>query len=179
MFFNKHKKQGREMGQNLLTMLSAALIGTPFFDENGKWKPPVEFFEDDYVFGFITGFSGMVIDVGLGGRSWSQDRRGECIIEVFKILDETGTLQRRLINLSSGSINRSPVLQNGSEAGMLAAVVIHNKLRPDYSSTDLVEAINMAKRLFSMKQFNSLNEALPLSVLMVTIAKYLKENWRN
>jgi len=177
LFFNKHKQQGREIGQSLLTMLSSVLIGPPCIKDDGRWDPPVEFFEDDYVMGFITGFSGTVIKVGLGGQSWSQNRTGECLVEIYKVLDRTGTLQRQLSALSRGLSFQSQLLQDGIEAGTLLAAASYNKLRSDFASPEFLEAQDMAKRLVSLGQYGSVREALPLSIAVGSIAKHLKENW--
>ena len=178
MFFNRHIKQGKEIGQNTLQMLTSATMATEF-DDMGSFKPTKEFFTDPYVSGFITNFVGFSIVFGLGGGNWSTTKKGECIAEAFKEIDPYD----QLIQILTGKLK---VDQEQNKAGLndgaTAVGVIFKKLKADDQDPKYLEAKSLAEDMQNFSRGGSIpmetqHDSLSSAVIMVTLRDYIQNKW--
>ena len=74
MFFNRHIKQGEEIGYVTLQMLSSATLATKF-NTVADFQPTEEFFTDGYVAGFVLNYVSLTIVFGFGAQNWSTTKK--------------------------------------------------------------------------------------------------------
>lgn len=173
MFFNRHIKQGKQIGQSTLQMLESATLATKFEDFNG-FRPTEEFFSDAYVAGFLSNFIGFSIVFGLGGGNWSSTRKGECINSAFDEIDPYGLLRQILI----GNLKVDQQLhQAGLNDGTTAIGVIYKKLRPDDQDAKYLEAQELAEEMQSFNSGSSLHDNLSSAIIIVTLRAYIQNKW--
>ena len=67
--FGKHKKIARGIAHSIIEpMIKMPFIGSKYAEDNDKQFPPDNFFEDQYVVGFINGFAVGVWNFQFGGQ---------------------------------------------------------------------------------------------------------------
>ena len=175
MFFKRHIKQGEEIG-NLINSLLKSVITGGVLDNNpyGKFTPPVDFFADSYVGGFIHSYAGYAINWGLGGKNWSSSKKGECVISALKTVDPTGILGKSLI----GQIERDQSLyQKGANDGTTVIGLMYGKLKPDDPDPKVTAAKKLAAELVATGAAASQSEALASAAAIVTLREYIQDKW--
>lgn len=175
MFFNRHIKQGKEIGELINGNIQSCLVGIKTgYDENGRYIIPDDFFTDSYICGFIHVYVGLIIDFGLGGSNWSKTKKGECVISALDFIDTNGTLRRKLID----DIGRDQYLyQNGTNDAVTVAGLMFGKLKPDDPDAKVIAANSMARELMKTEPTMSDNEALVAAAVLVTLREYIHQNW--
>ena len=183
MFFNRHKKQGKEIGlvaRNLLKLQFSEdlLLGDEFKIPNG-------FFEDPYIRAFLGTFIGHLMNYAIGGANWSQQRKGECFLEAIQIVDPSGEYKR--IFLSSGAdrvglekLINDPSYQRGQNDAVTLVGITYNLLSPDDDDPIILEAKKLAPKLAQITSGifeEDPSSDLSLAVTELTINKHIKENW--
>ncbi|MDB2605932.1 hypothetical protein N9Y41_04465 [Planktomarina temperata] len=173
MFFNRHIKQGKEIGQNTLQMLTSATQATEF-DEMGRFKPTKEFFADPYVSGFLINFIGFTITFGLGGGNWSSSKKGECIASALSVIDPYNQLKQILIgNLKVDQEQQKTGLNDGATAiGVIYKTLNENDQDPKY-----IEAKSLAEEMHSFNSAISLQDSLSSAIMIVTLREYIQKRW--
>jgi len=173
MFFNRHVKQGKEIGQNTLQMLSSATMATKF-DKMGKFYPTEEFFSDPYIAGFLTNFIGFTIVFGLGGGSWSSTKKGECIISAFAEIDPYHKLRKILIGdlVVDGDLHKA-----GANDGATACGVMFHKLKSTDQDPKYLEAKALAEDMQSFNTGATFQENMSSAVIIVTLRNYIQKKW--
>ena len=175
MFFKRHIKQGEEIGNLINSLLQSVITGSAL-DNNpyGKFTPPVDFFADSYVGGFIHNYAGFAINWGLGGTNWSSNKKGECVISALSTVDPTGILGKSLI----GQIERDQSLyQQGANDGTTVIALMYGKLKPDDPDPKVSAAKKLAAELVATGAASSQSEALVSAGAIVTLREYIQNKW--
>ena len=86
IFFNRHLKIGKEIGKATRQSIIQPLVA---YGKSPNFVPPPEFLTDMYIYGYITGSIGQMIDYAFGGKNWNKEKKGECIMEALKVVDPT------------------------------------------------------------------------------------------
>ena len=173
MFFNRHIKQGKEIGQQTLGMLKSASIGTSFglVDD---FSPPSDFFYDPYINGFLASYVGNIMAFGLSANSWSTKKKGECVTSAFSEIDPSNTLNKGLIK--EIELDQDEV-QRGVNDGATVVGLMHNKLKPDDPDPKVKEAKELSEVLAKQEKGSSPHEHWGAAALLVTIRQYINEKW--
>jgi len=173
MFFNRHLKQGDEIGEMTLTMLKTATLGTSV-NPNEVFNPPPDFFLDSYVVGFLTSYVGWAMDFGFGSANWSTTKKGECIGRAFAVIDPSG-------NLYKGLVKKIPLEETlharGGNDGTTVMAITYGKLRADDEDPKVIEAKGLAEEMASSMPQQSAQEHFPKTAYLVTIRQYIQEKW--
>ena len=173
MFFNRHLKQGDEIGEVALTMLKTATLGTSV-NPNEVFNPPPDFFLDSYVVGFLTSYVGWAMDFGLGSANWSTTKKGECIVRAFAVIDPK-------LNLQKGLLKEIPLEETlharGTNDGTSVMLMTFGKLRADDKDPKVIEAKELAEKMASSTPQQTAQEHLPNTAALVTIRQYIQEKW--
>ena len=173
MFFNRHLKQGDEIGEKTLTMLTTATFGTSL-NPNTVFNPPTDFFLDSYVVGFLTSYVGWAIHFGLGGANWSTTKKGECIGRAFAVIDPS-------LNLQKGLLKEIPLEEalhtRGGNDGTTVMAITFGKLRADDEDPKVIEARELAEEMANFMPQQTAQEHLPNTAALVTIRQYIQEKW--
>ena len=74
MFFNRHIKQGKQLGHTTLQMIASASLGSAI-NSDGDFDPPEDFYKDSYIAGFVLNVVGLGISFGLGGANWASTKK--------------------------------------------------------------------------------------------------------
>ena len=85
IFFNSHKKTGKKIGQSIKEVLHQP------FNSLGK-SVPDNFYTDHYIYGFINASTTNLMAFVFGGKDWSQQKKGECIMEALLTIDPSNAL---------------------------------------------------------------------------------------
>ena len=185
IFFNNHKKNGREAAAVLLDLvIKKSFTLTPYFDET-NFIPPNNFYKDKYVRAYISNFIDLLSTFAFNGKSWSKTKRGEYMFEAFSTIDPSNILWKQLTEMSE-NIDEAIKLRNnkdyrqGLEDSTTFLGVTYNKLKHNDPDPILAEARKLAPQL--EKQNASLGlgsgDHLPAAILMLTFVKYVKEKWK-
>ena len=86
IFFNRHLKIGKEIGK---ATRKSIILPFVVYGKDQNFVPPPEFLTDMYIYGYITGSIGQMIDYAFGGKNWNKQKKGECIMEALKVVDPT------------------------------------------------------------------------------------------
>ena len=96
MFFNRHIKQGKQLGHTTLQMIASASLGSAI-NSDGDFDPPEDFYKDSYIAGFVLNVVGLGISFGLGGANWASTKKGECTLYALNEIDTGGDLKKALL----------------------------------------------------------------------------------
>ena len=69
IFFNRHLKIGKEIGKATRQSIIQPLVA---YGKSPNFVPPPEFLTDMYIYGYITGSIGQMIDYAFGGKNWNK-----------------------------------------------------------------------------------------------------------
>ena len=184
MFFNRHIKQGEELGESGLTMIKQCFDGSQYL--NGEiFSPPSNFFDDLYIRGFLTSWIGYLIEFAFGGSSWSSQKKGECSIAAMMIIDPSSALKNHHLSLADPAILRSVAdskdFQNGQNGAISLVGTVYKRLPEDDPDPVLKEAKSLAETLSKNQQALGMSmgegSALGAALVMVTIRRHIRDNW--
>ena len=185
MFFNRHIKQGRELGNAGRIMLMQSLESTQY---RGRFTlhPPDDFFDNLYIRGFLDTWISFLISVAYGGANWSEKKKGRCSIEAMLTIDPSGKLKRHFVALIDPEVRdqiwSSEPYREGYNAAILVVGAAYNRLYPDDPDPILAEA----KPLAIMIEKSSIQDLYPLqnkisslaaAITILTINKYVTDKW--
>ena len=184
MFFNKHLKQGKEIGKVALGIIKPTFLGTDYFIGDNLF-PPIKLFEDRYVVGFFTSYVTTIINFVLGGKNWSAKKKGECIIEALEVIDPSQTLINNHLNLSKSNSYIQELradkefMRGGNDAETLVGVA-YNYLKPDDPDPILTKAKSLAPSFEKELAFMEIgtpgsNTSLVSAVIFLTINSHIKK----
>ena len=148
IFFNSHKKTGKKIGQSIKEVLHQP------FNSLGK-SVPDNLYTDHYIYGFINASTTNLMAFVFGGKDWSQQKKGECIMEALLTIDPSNTLLDFHIDNNFDS-TKIQALQNSKnfKQGMNDATtivgVIYGFLKPDDPDPILQKAKKLADKTESM-----------------------------
>ena len=148
IFFNSHKKTGKKIGQSIKEVLHQP------FNSLGK-SVPDNLYTDHYIYGFINASTTNLMVFVFGGKDWSQQKKGECIMEALLTIDPSNTLLDFHIDNNFDS-TKIQALQNSKnfKQGMNDATtivgVIYGFLKPDDPDPILQKAKKLADKTESM-----------------------------
>ena len=184
IFFNTHKKQGKEIGQSALdTIVKKAFIGSQYFDDV-NFNPPEGFFDDKYIRGYLTNYVDLHITFVFNGKSWNTQKKGEFLLEAFNIIDPSRTLFNNHLQMSNDinivlALRDDKDFKQGQEDSTTFVGTLYKKLRPDDPDPILAKARHLAPKLQEQNEFLSIGggDHLPVAVYMLTFYEYVKNNW--
>jgi hypothetical protein len=100
MFFNRHKKNGKEAGSTVLEIIiKKSFIGTRHFRDEMIFNPPEYFYEDKYVRGYISSSLDLMITLAFNGKDWSSTQKGEYFLQAMSIIDPSNTLWSQVVEM--------------------------------------------------------------------------------
>ena len=186
MFFNSHKKKGREAGNTALNIIiKKSFIGTKYFDDV-TFSPPSNFYEDKYIRGFITNYLDLLRMFAFNGKGWSVTKKGEFLLEAFNIIDPTNTLKNKHMEMAMDinialEFRDNVKSRQGYEDSTSFVAIAYNKLKPDDPDPIIVEARKLAPKLAEQNEnlgvTGNENEHLATAIYMLTFYKYVREIW--
>ena len=177
IFFNSHKKTGKKIGQSIKEVLHQP------FNSLGK-SVPDNLYTDHYIYGFINASTTNLMAFVFGGKDWSQQKKGECIMEALLTIDPSNTLLDFHIDNNFDS-TKIQALQNSKnfKQGMNDATtivgVIYGFLKPDDPDPILQKAKKLADKTESMSAMfgeKGPNGHLGGVVTSLTLMAYIKKN---
>ena len=173
MFFNRHIKQGKQLGNTTLQMITSASLGSAI-NSDGDFDPPEDFYKDSYIAGFVLNVVGLGISFGLGGASWASTKKGECTLYALNEIDTSGDLKKALLRQMPLD---EALLEKGLQDGATVMGLTYQKLKADDPDPKVVEAKKLAKDLTTSMPNNTYNENLATAALAVTLREYIQGKW--
>ena len=179
IFFNSHKKTGKKIGQSIKEVLHQP------FNSLGK-SVPDNLYTDHYIYGFINASTTNLMAFVFGGKDWSQQKKGECIMEALLTIDPSNTLLDFHIDNNFDS-TKIQALQNSKnfKQGMNDATtivgVIYGFLKPDDPDPILQKAKKLADKTESMSAMfgeKGPNGHLGGVVTSLTLMAYIKKKFK-
>ena len=179
IFFNSHKKTGKKIGQSIKEVLHQP------FNSLGK-SVPDNLYTDHYIYGFINASTTNLMAFVFGGKDWSQQKKGECIMEALLTIDPSNTLLDFHIDNNFDS-TKIQALQNSKnfKQGMNDATtivgVIYGFLKPDDPDPILQKAKKLAEKTESMSAMfgeKGPNGHLGGVVTSLTLMAYIKKKFK-
>ena len=179
IFFNNHKKTGKKIGQSIKEVLHQP------FNSLGK-SVPDNLYTDHYIYGFINASTTNLMAFVFGGKDWSQQKKGECIMEALLTIDPSNTLLDFHIDNNFDS-TKIQALQNSKnfKQGMNDATtivgVIYGFLKPDDPDPILQKAKKLADKTESMSAMfgeKGPNGHLGGVVTSLTLMAYIKKKFK-
>lgn len=176
MFFNSHKKSGKEVGNFVkTTFFRPFVLGV---EDNFDLSP---LFFDNYIFGFIITAVGVSLD-RYGAQKWNSTKRGEAIAEAMQIIDPNNILSSHYAQTSQDLQKLNNLTNNDNEfkRGINDATsivgLIYGILNEDDPDPILQQAKNL-KDKFDKEEGMSDNSFLVYVVSRMTIFKHIEENY--
>ena len=184
IFFNRHLKIGKEIGK-----ATRKSIIQPFvvYGKDQNFVPPPEFLTDMYIYGYITGSIGQMIDYAFGGKNWNKQKKGECIMEALKVVDPTEFLLMFHVENVGGTekilkLNENKEFKRGINDLATAFGVAYGLLKPDDPDPILKAARKLAEGTKSLTSFlgkSNERSSLAGAVAALTLHVHIRKKWLN
>ena len=184
IFFNRHLKIGKEIGK-----ATRKSIIQPFvvYGKDQNFVPPPEFLTDMYIYGYITGSIGQMIDYAFGGKNWNKQKKGECIMEALKVVDPTEFLLMFHVENVGGTekilkLNENKEFKRGINDLTTIFGVAYGLLKPDDPDPILKSAKKLAEGTKSLTFFfgqSNERSSLAGAVVALTCHAYIRKKWLN
>lgn len=180
IFFNSHKKTGREIGATIKQTIHQIFIGY-------NKAVPEKIYQDKYIYGYITASATNLMAYVFGGKDWSQQKKGECIIEALSIIDPSGKLLDFHVDNNVDpekfkKLNSNKDFKQGMNDATTFIGVVYGFLKPDDPDPILKEAKKMSEKTEDMSYMfgggdRSPNAHLGGCVTMLTLFGYIKKKY--
>lgn len=144
-------------------------IFSPLFNSLYSTSQKREFFEQDYVLGFITGYAACIEDLSFNGGNWSKSQRGSFYLLFYKkfMNGAASAMIKTMKDIEKAAQFRTrPNFLRGEDEGALVAVIHLGRLRKDFDEEILQEA-----KAYALKENLSIEKAL----ISLTIEKFHDE----
>tara|TARA_A100001011_G_scaffold77870_1_gene80247 strand:- start:389 stop:940 length:552 start_codon:yes stop_codon:yes gene_type:complete len=179
IFFNSHKKTGKKIGQAMRVELNRP------FHALGKSLPD-NFYTDEYIYGYINTSITNLMTYVLGGKDWSPQKKGECIIEALTAIDPSNRLldfhvDNSLDPVKLQKLQNSKNFKQGMNDATTVIGVIYGFLKPDDPDPILQKAKKIAEKTESMSGMFGVkgpNEHLGGVVTYLTLMAYIKKKFK-
>ena len=179
IFFNSHKKTGKKIGQSIKEVLHQP------FNSLGK-SVPDNFYTDHYIYGFINASTTNLMAFVFGGKDWSQQKKGECIMEALLTIDPSNALLDFHIDnnfdpIKMQALQSSKNFKQGMNDATTIVGVIYGFLKPDDPDPILQKAKKLADKTESMSAMFSEkgpNGHLGGVVTSLTLMAYIKKKFK-
>jgi len=184
IFFNRHLKIGKEIGKATRQSIIQPLVA---YGKSPSFVPPPEFLTDMYIYGYITGSIGQMIDYAFGGKNWNKQKKGECIMEALKVVDPTEFLLMFHVENVDGTekilkLNENKEFKRGINDLTMAFGAAYGLLKPDDPDPILKSARKLAEGTKSLTPFlGESNERSRLAgaVAALTFHVHIRNKWLN
>ena len=187
MFFNKHIKQGEQLGSECLAMIKRCFAFDRGLDfEQNTFTPPADFFDDLYIRGFIASWIAYLIEFDFNGVNWKTEKKGECVHAAMKTIDPSGKLYDHHLSLVDLAVRERVLGSDDFKKGQNDAIswvgTLYQRLPENDPDPLIQEAKQLAKTLdkevhpIGTRQERTLG-ALGAAFFMLTIFKYVKRKW--
>jgi hypothetical protein len=192
MFFNGHKKNGRLAAGMLIPLMRAASTKHLMQARNPKTAEfPPNFFNDEYMFGFVLTFGQLCLDYLHGGLKMSGIKRGEYLLTYVDVVADTclSGYSFKLFNWDEiekreagrPSAFSTEEFKAGDHAAMLIFGAFHGRLRDNGPDEVLAEAEKIAASARSLDNITGLTttdgERLYGALVEVTLSRRINEIW--
>ena len=192
MFFNSHKKNGRLAASMVIQLLRAAAT-KQLMRSRSTSSPhfPPNFFNDDYIFGFVTTFGQLCLEFLHGGTKMSVEKRGEYFIAYLEAVAETCPSGYHLKlfywdQVEKRSAGRPSAFdtdhfKSADHAAILIFGAFHGRVKDNENDTVLAEAKEVAASTQSLNALTGLppsaSSNLMIGLTQVTISRRINEIW--
>jgi len=144
IFFNSHKKTGKKIGQSMKEVLHLAFKGYGM-------TLPDNFYTDEYIYGYINASTTNLMTFVFGGKDWSHQKKGECIMEAFSTIDPSNALLDFHIDnnfdpVKLQALHSSKNFKQGMNDATTVIGVIYGFLKPDDPDPILQKAKKLAEK---------------------------------
>ena len=178
IFFNSHKKTGKKIGQSMKEVLHMA------FKSCGISLPD-NFYTDEYIYGYINASITNLMTYVFGGKDWSQQKKGECIMEALSTIDPSNALLDFHIDnnfdpVKMQALQNSKNFKQGMNDATTVIGVIYGFLKPDDPDPILQKAKKLAEKTESMSAMfgeKGPNGHLGGVVSSLTLFAYIKKKF--
>lgn len=185
-FFNSKKRISDEISNAISNTLRACLQGKNFINNDKTLNVPKEFWNDEYICGFIICLSSLFIKLQFNGDSFSTLKSGEILNLI--LMKVCGEFWEDVLSVGNSNMkHESSLYKKGGDEAVYIYHVINGTLKSD-SSTSIIK---QAKLLSQKRQKAYLENAklingnvkntnqfnLGLAVIELTILKYIHENY--
>ena len=179
--FGSHKKIGKEIGSNIKNFF----FNPFYFGAPDDFNFSADFYFDKYIFGFIIASIGLSID-RYGGQRWDAKKKGECIYEAMKKIDESEILlsfytqQSEDIEEFHMKFNNNDIFNRGVDDATTIIGVMYGILPEDDPDPLFQEAKKIREKfdgpLVIQGDFKG-DSLLATIICNASIFKYIKENF--
>jgi len=152
---------------------------------------PPNFFNDDYIFGFVTTFGQLCLEFLHGGTKMSVEKRGEYFIAYLEALAETCPSGYHLKlfywdQVEKRSAGRPSAFdtdhfKSADHAAILIFGAFHGRVKDNENDTVLAEAKEVAASTQSLSALTGLppsaSSNLMIGLTQVTISRRINEIW--
>ena len=184
IFFNRHLKIGKEIGKATRQSIIQPLVA---YGKSPNFVPPPEFLTDMYIYGYITGSIGQMIDYAFGGKNWNKQKKGECIMEALKVVDPTEFLLMFHVENVGGTekilkLNENKEFKRGINDLTTAFGIAYGLLKPDDPDPILKSARKLAEGTKSLTSFlgqSNEKSSLAGAVVALTLHVHIRKKWLN
>ena len=184
IFFNRHLKIGKEIGKTTRQSIIQPFVA---YGKDHNFVPPPEFLTDMYIYGYITGSIGNLMDYAFGGKNWNKQKKGECIMEALKVVDPTEFLLMFHVENVEGTekilkLNENKEFKRGINDLTMAFGAAYGLLKPDDPDPILKSAKKLAEGTKSLTFFfgqSNERSSLAGAVVVLTFHAHIRKKWLN
>ena len=178
IFFNSHKKTGKKIGQSMNEVLHLAF-------KSCRISQPDNFYTDEYIYGYINASITNLMTYVFGGKDWSHQKKGECIMEALSTIDPSNALLDFHIDnnfdpVKMQALQNSKNFKQGMNDATTVIGVIYGFLKPDDPDPILQKAKKLAEKTESMSAMfgeKGPNGHLGGVVSSLTLFAYIKKKF--
>ena len=153
------------------------------FQIYGK-EPPESFFLNEYIYGFVNASITNLMGFVFGGKDWSHQKKGECMIEALKELDPSYLLFEYHLQQTNNperfkDLESSKDFKNGMNDATTLVGVSYGFLKPDDPDPVLKKAKKLASKTDDILNMpgSTKNSKLGGAVLALTLHNYIKKTF--
>lgn len=192
MFFSGHKKNGRlaaTMVIQLMRAASAKQLMRTLNPSNAEFPP--NFFNDDYMFGFVSTFGQLCLEFLHGGTKMSAERRGEYLLTYIDVVADTCPSGYHLKLFYWDQIEKRDAgrpstfcteqFKAGDHAALLVFGAFHGRVKDNEHDEVLAEAKKIAASSRSLGAITGLvptaSSNLMAGLVEITLSRRINEIW--
>lgn len=188
MFFGKTKRIASAVSEAILSEFRLAFKLTKYVNkETGQISFPFDFFSDQYILGFITGYVSSMVVISHGGNDMSLKQRDDILFHMWEHLAGRDARQAMLLTSKVNAENSDQYevfFQGYDEASYYVCTRLGMKLREGIDVPVLEEARKMAPSLHGLSIDLSLPEgrvdtstSMASALFLLTLKKHVDETY--
>ena len=175
----------KKISNEIFSILAREFVETKFI-RNGIFMPPIGFFNDPYIIGFCLEYVVSITHDGIDSNGWSKEKVGEFMCSCWDEIDPNENLTNIIVKIGNDIndvFSDTKIFDEGKNSAIIYLLTLYDKPDPNDNNKLLTDAIRIAPRLDEFKDIMNItdndlkNYRLPLTVLMLSIFKHIKEKW--